>query len=80
MLILFLFTIFLLNLSYCRDKYKEGPWRATLNPSIYHEFMKFYPDREVREAFWKGYNMRGSHRLSKEFNTNEHVGAIRALR
>lgn len=62
------------------DNYLNGPWSATLQPSIYRQVLEYCPDREIRRNIWQAIVSRGSVSVNPEIETSVHLEEIRYLR
>ncbi|XP_044760200.1 probable cytosolic oligopeptidase A [Coccinella septempunctata] len=62
------------------SNYLRGPWKVTLQPSIYSQTMQYCPDREIRWNLWQGSVNRGSGFLEKDKFTGLHLEEIRNRR
>lgn len=62
------------------NNYLNGPWSATLQPSIYRHVLEYCPDREIRWNMWQATVSRGSVSVNTEIETSVHLEEIRYLR
>lgn len=58
------------NYGVCRQEPHRGPWKVTLNDSVYEPFMTHCPDRKLRSNVWMAYNNRCSYSQQTENLSN----------
>ncbi|GFS96475.1 probable cytosolic oligopeptidase A [Nephila pilipes] len=58
----------------------KGPWRLTLDPHIYHYFLKHCDDRMLRWNAYYAYNVRASQTSGAELNNSIEIEEIRHQR
>ncbi|XP_063241717.1 oligopeptidase A [Bacillus rossius redtenbacheri] len=58
----------------------RGPWTVTLRPGMYHHFLQFCGERELRWNVWQAWVGRGSGNFERNLETSTHVEKLRDLR
>lgn len=73
-------TELLRSISTKSDNYVNGPWKITLQPTVYKSVLEYCPDRSIRWNIWQAIVTRGSGYANKELETSTHLEKIRSLR